>query len=314
MFKLLFLLLIFFPLLAEETSIEKPANEKTIHTEIALRDGSILKGTLELSNSAIPFHTEHGDLQIKIQNLLELEMGIVNPEEKKNEIRDLLKTKDFESAILEKGSEILPILYELSSENNDPNLFSLISQLEEMSASEKPNSLYDKVVLSNDSIFYGRLDLKTWNLKTKFGTLAIDKNSIQGLRISVNDSEMEQKQRVFQLQANKHIPIQTAPEPFLNTKILIRKGQSFRITSSGQITLASLSNLSFTPAGNLSQGNWNGIAFGAVAGKIGEKGEAFFIGSKYSGVAKQTGILYLCISETVYNAQNSGEFKVIVEK
>lgn len=77
--------------------------------------------------------------------------------------------------------------------------------------------------------------------------------------------------------------------------------------------MASLSNLSFTPEGKSEQGSWGNIPYGALAGKIGEKGEPFLIGNKLNAVAKETSSLYLTISETLANENNTGEFIVKIK-
>jgi hypothetical protein len=120
------------------------------------------------------------------------------------------------------------------------------------------------------------------------------------------------------LQASKHISGNTAGG-WVNTGITIRKGQKFSVNAKGSVILASLSNGKYTPDGpegtaaNLY--NYEGAypQYGMVVYKIGEAGTATPAGSKFTGTAKQGGILYISIYETVYNASNTGTYNVTIK-
>ena len=53
-------------------------------------------------------------------------------------------------------------------------------------------------------------------------------------------------------------------------------------------------------------------SYGNLVYKIGDTGTTTKAGSKFSGVAETSGMLYLSIYETVYNASNSGYYSVKV--
>ena len=105
-------------------------------------------------------------------------------------------------------------------------------------------------------------------------------------------------------------------------------GQKFTITASGEVTLASLSNQKYKPDGSYTAtngtnypaaagGDYEGAvtypAYGNVVYHIGDASvETNKAGAKFTGTAKSSGMLYLSIYETVFNAANTGSYNVKV--
>ncbi|MGZ6523377.1 MAG: hypothetical protein ACXVDT_16200, partial [Bacteroidia bacterium] len=102
-------------------------------------------------------------------------------------------------------------------------------------------------------------------------------------------------------------------------------GQKISITASGEITFASLSGSKYKPDGTIAgsaaattssyEGDYgSGSAYptyGNVVYKIGDTSTQILkAGAKFSGSAQSSGMLYISIYETVYNASNSGSYTV----
>ena len=99
---------------------------------------------------------------------------------------------------------------------------------------------------------------------------------------------------------------------------MIKKGQKLNISATGEVVLQSLSGGKYTPDGAVGSAPGLGYdntyaQYGNLVFKIGEQGTMTVAGSKYNKVADNTGLLYLSIYETVYNASNSGYYNVKVQ-
>ena len=172
----------------------------------------------------------------------------------------------------------------------------------------------DKDVVSIDFDYNmgGTFNLKSVDLKTEYGDLNVPKDKIKQMEISVYDELAGDKN--FKLPANKNISGNT-DGGWLNTGIKIKAGHKLNMTASGEVVLQSLSGNKYNPDGAANAASGTDYTstyptYGNLVYKIGDTGETVKAGSKYSGVAKESGTLYLAIYETVYNATNTGSYNV----
>lgn len=183
----------------------------------------------------------------------------------------------------------------------------------------------DIVEIDNNYSMPGQTNIKTIDVKTEYGMLAIPTDKIERMEVYM----IMDGQSAYKLLASKHISSNTAGG-FLNTGIMLKKGENFTITANGQVVFASLSGSKYTADGKLADGatdaNYDYAAtpdaglesayptYGNVVYKIGEQGEVKRAGNKFSGTASDFGLLYLSIYETVYNNLNTGSYLVKVER
>ena len=103
---------------------------------------------------------------------------------------------------------------------------------------------------------------------------------------------------------------------WVNTGIMVTKGQTVNISSSGQVQLSTDSSDVAGPAGSKlghtapSGAPLPGTLTGALVGRIGT-GQAFGIGNQSSFPAPASGMLFLAVNDN-YTADNSGAFGVTV--
>lgn len=184
----------------------------------------------------------------------------------------------------------------------------------------------DIVEIDNTYSMAGQTNIKTLDVKTEYGMLAIPSDKIERMEVYM----MTDGQSSFKLMASKHISSNTAGG-WLNTGIMLKKDEKFSIVANGQVVFASLSGAKYTPDGKTA-GSAGASAYdygsGAVEGgagdtypnygnvvyKIGEKGTMLKAGDKFTGTAGDYGQLYLSIYEVVYNPQNTGSYIVKVER
>ena len=108
-------------------------------------------------------------------------------------------------------------------------------------------------------------------------------------------------------------------------KPMLRGAAKINLNATGTVTFASLSGNKYKPDGTLigsatgaGQEDFYGAGayayptYGNVVYKIGESGEVKRAGGKYNGSAVSSGMLYISIYETVYNASNTGSYNVVI--
>ena len=174
----------------------------------------------------------------------------------------------------------------------------------------------------------GQTNIKSLEVKTEYGILTIPGEKMESIEV-FNTAD---GQTAFKLIGSKHISSNTAGG-WLNTGIMVKKGQKLTISANGQVVLASLSGAKYTPDGKTvgtstttpsydyaplaveesATNTYSYPTYGNVVFKIGEHGVMTRAGDKYTGISNETGILYLSIYEEVYNAQNAGSYLVKVE-
>jgi hypothetical protein len=180
----------------------------------------------------------------------------------------------------------------------------------------------DIVEIDNTYSMAGQTNIKTLDVKTDYGMLSIPGDKIERMEVyMVTDG-----QSTFKLMASKHISSNT-PGGWLNTGIMLKKGEHFTITANGQVVFASLSGAKYTPDGKVagtSASNYDYPTvesgdnaypnYGNVVYKIGEQGTMLKAGDKFSGTSPDYGVLYLSIYEVMFNPANTGSYIVKVER
>lgn len=301
-------------------------NERTFFT-VKMRNGDVITGMTEISS--ISFKTAYGDLAMPIRDVSAITLGINTTGVDKNQVRDLLD-KVQNGALNEASSAfdrllkmevgIVPVVKEyLSSatykkrENSDFSVDLLYDVL--LSRYNLPKNFHTKDLLqtTGTSVIEGHYDFESIGLETDYGSISVNRAKIVSITVSFKDVN-NPGSGTYKLNANQHI-VGNSNGGWLNTGILIRKDQSVQILASGVVNIASLSNNAYTPDGgvNGTPGPKSGEpSYGCLVFKIGESGQVIKAGDTFIGKAMNTGILYLSIFESVYNAANTGTYTVKV--
>ncbi|TAL61728.1 MAG: hypothetical protein EPN85_04125 [Bacteroidetes bacterium] len=309
-----------------------------VETEVRvlLRDGSSFSGKTVMGNVILV--TAYGRLDIPLEHVTAMDMGITPDKSNENKIINLIKQMANSSADMRKSAYeeltklnigdiqiISDFIYSekyVAAEFTD---FTPEAALIELKASLNiDDSVSDKDVITIDGEYTmgGTYDFKKIDLKTEYGTLLLPKEKIEHMDVFYGGSE-----RAFVLLGNKHISANVNGGWF-RTGIILKRGQKISIHASGEIMLASLSNSKYKPDGTISgtvsggsteEKDENDYAvssgstypiYGNVVYKIGESGTMMKAGAKFNGNAKGAGILYISVYETVYNTANTGSYLV----
>ncbi|MGE0560709.1 MAG: hypothetical protein AB7O47_02750 [Flavobacteriales bacterium] len=310
------------------------AQSKTEFT-LTLKDGNIVTGTTKVSK--VVLKTSYGQLDVPIQNVTSIELGIHPDDAQKTDITNLAKqllnsNEEMRSkaytALTTLSQGAIPVLEEVIAtgtyEPSNFTDFTLSSALNELKATHGISSNYkinDVVMIDYEYNMGGIYEFSNIELKTEYGTLTIPRDKIQKIDVTYFDGD-NNGSKTFKLMASTHISSNTNGG-WLKTGIMVRPGQTINITASGEITLASLSGNKYKPDGSIKNATSDSFVdsynttstyptYGNVVYKIGETGTSTRAGASYHAKASQSGMLFISIHETVFNASNSGFYTVAV--
>jgi hypothetical protein len=204
----------------------------------------------------------------------------------------------------------------------------LLSELHSNANIEEGAEIDDVVTIDGQYTMGGIFAFQKLDIKTEYGNLSVPKEKIRSVDVSVINAGSS-GDYTFKLMASKNIS-SNQNGGWLKTGITLKQGQKFTITATGEITMASLSNQKYKPDGSYVATNGTPYpaaasaeegsgttypSYGNVVYHIGDAStETLKAGAKFSGNAKTSGMLYISIYETVYNAANTGSYTVKIIK
>lgn len=313
---------------------KQTANTSRISFCAKLRNGNVVTG--EGNIEVVKLKTQYGELAIPAKDLIQIDFGIIATEKTRQKVDalvDLLKSgteaeckRTFKALAEAEVGAIAVLSQYLDMEDFECAYaeYDVESAIAALKAKYEIDDFIteDIISLNGDYRFPGVTDIETVALKTEFGDLTIPRDKIILLEIIAPQGDASGL-RKFKLEANMHISANVSGG-WLKTNIRIKKGQRFTIESKGEIIMASLSNQAHKPSGSYmppgstwTAGNDHDAnaapIFGNVVYKIGDNGPMLKAGTKVSTTAQTSGVLYLSIYETVFNAGNSGSYTVSVK-
>ena len=318
--------------------ISQTKNETEVR--VSLRDGSSFSGKTIMGN--VSLLTDYGKLEIPLQNVTSLDLGITPDKSNETKIVNLIKQMGNSDENMRKSAyeeltkmnigsiEIISdFIYSEKYQPAEYTDYTPEAALNDLKAAlNVDESISDKDIITIDGQYSmgGRYDFKKIDLRTEYGILSLPKEKIKHIDVLYTPTG-DGSDRNFVLLASKHISSNHSGG-WLKTGIMIRQGQKLNISASGEITFASLSNNKYKPDGKIvggttisesdygegdySAGNSTYPSYGNVVYKIGESGTVMKAGAKFNGSAQGSGMLFISVYETVYNASNTGSYSVKV--
>ncbi len=313
--------------------------QKKVDITLNLRDGSIISGTTALND--VILKTNYGVLTIPIQNISTVVVGIGFDKGINDKAISYLKIlngaqsddlkKGANTDLINLGIKAISSIVNFQNDNaydteiiNSTSEYTIDNALNELKGKFNINdasSVNDVLTIDNEYTMGGLYEFSLLDVKTEYGALQIPKEKIKNFDISYSQPSAN-GELIFKLMANKHIS-GNANGGWLKTNIKLKQGQKFSITANGEVTLASLSNQKYKPDGAYTASNTtdypvsetattgNYPSYGNVVYKIGiTSNETNRAGGKYTGTANATGILFIAIYETVFDAKNTGIYTV----
>lgn len=314
--------------------------QKPAEVSVKLRDGSNVSGTAALPD--VILMTDYGKLMIPLKNVSSIKVGIPTDKAITDKAISFLKQLSSTSDDAKKGAyeelvklgvKAIPAIDNFINDPKNQNEYSgeytpdnAISELRSAGGIDANTGSKDEVTIDNGYLMGGIFEFSKLDVKTEYGNLSIPKEKIKNIDVTYI-GEAGSNEMSFKLMGSKNIS-SNAAGGWLKTGIMLKNGQRFSMISSGEVTLASLSNQKYHPDGSYESttgekypaaatGEESGTntypSYGNVIYKIGETATTNIkAGAKLNGTAVGSGMLYLSIYETVYNAANSGSYTVKV--
>lgn len=311
--------------------------QNDVELKLTLRDGNVVSGTSKMASVSLT--TAYGKLEVPIKNVTALDLGIVSDKATSDKVGNLIKQlsnsneqmrKTAYDELVKMDIKAIPAISDfIYSSKYEPSTYTDYTADGAMGELQSKfnvlDNISDKDVVSIDYEYSmgGIYEFAKIDLKTEYGTLSIPKEKIKHIDVMYT-GDSGSGDMTFKLLATKHISSNTSGG-FLKTGIMLKQGQKFSITASGEVTFASLSGSKYKPDGSIAGTTTAPIAdyegdygsgstypsYGNVVYKIGETStQVLKAGAKFNGVAATSGMLYISIYETVYNASNTGSYTV----
>lgn len=321
------------------------AQQKSVEVKLNLLDGNVITGTSMMGD--VELNTSYGKLIIPVANVSTIKVGIGRDKAITDKAIGLLKvlnTSTNDDARKAAYNDIVKLgpkaISAVSDFNSDPKNYNenstytgeytidnVLSELHSAANIEEGAEVDDIVTIDGQYTMGGTFAFTKLDVKTEYGNLNVPKEKIKSVDVSVI-SPGGAGELTFKLMATKHIS-SNQNGGWLKTGITLKQGQKFTIIATGEVTLASLSNQKYKPDGSYVASNGTSYpataseegsgttypSYGNVVYHIGDTStETLKAGAKFTGNAKTSGMLYIAIYETVYNAANTGSYTVKIVK
>lgn len=311
--------------------------QNDVELKLTLRDGNVVSGTSKMTSVSLA--TPYGKLEIPIKNVTALDLGVASDKAINEKVANLIKQLSNSNEQMRKNAfdelvkmdiKGIPAISEfIYSSKYEPSTYSdytADAALNELQSKfNVEGSISDKDVVSIDYEYSmgGMYEFAKIDLKTEYGTLSIPKDKIKHIDVMYT-GDNGSGDMTFKLLGTKHISSNTSGG-WLKTGIMVKQGQKLSISATGEVTFASLSGSKYKPDGSIAGSSTTGVAdyegdynsgttypsYGNVVYKIGETStQVLKAGAKFNGTAGASGMLFISIYETVYNASNTGSYTV----
>lgn len=305
--------------------------QKPAEVSVKLRDGSNVTGTTSLAD--INLVTDYGKLVIPVKSVNSIQVGIPFDKAISDKAISFLKQLNNSSDDIKKGAydelvklgiKAIPAITNFTTDVKNQTEYTgdytpdnALAEIKATNFVDDATSDKDIVSIDNQYTMGGIYEFNKLDVKTEYGSLSIPKEKIKTIDISyINESGTNDLS--FKLVASKNISGNNNGG-WLKTGIMLKSGQKFSIISTGEVSLASLSNQKYHPGGSATETSdyvsdaTTYPTYGNVVYKIGEQSTTpLRAGAKFNGTSASAGMLYLSIYETVFNAANTGSYSVKV--
>jgi hypothetical protein len=278
---------------------------------VELRGGTVLVGRIE--PAAWKVKTAFGELTVPVPEVRRVRFGRRAQPERLAKVEAAVKDlasanperRDRARAAIAEEGAFAVLSLRRAEKDHDPEVRRIASELlKELDLPE------DQVLPDDDQIdtarfnVTGEVDLTAFKVHVpELGALVVKRADVARVR-------------AFAADLARKVAVDGGsvwPNGWLDTKIKVEKGEPLRITASGTIFYPNWGQ-AFTPEGNPNMGMMNGMMCGTLAGRIGEKGTFFRVGSNFTGTAPASGVLYFILMVNAGEQPHEGEFAVLVSR
>jgi hypothetical protein len=184
----------------------------------------------------------------------------------------------------------------------------LIKQISERVAPELLKMREEDVIHAAEFTVIGKISSQTLKAHSPhFGDVSLKLSELRTMHMRQHGGKSE-----LIVDAGKH---GSALDQWCDTGISVDAAQRLVVTAEGQVDLwpQGPGQYMAAPKGYNTAGKGGQFMAGALIGRIGESGKAFYIGERYDGTANDEGRLYLLIVPSPWNNASSGQYRVRVQ-
>lgn len=293
---------------------------KNKEVEVKFIDGSTVR--MVLAQESIDVVTKYGKLTVPVSEIRGIDLGLHQPEGMEAKIDVLVKQlgsdkfKDRDAALaalVELGPRSYAALVEASKTTDLEVQQRIQTALKKIRSAVPENMLrtstQDRIITTQFPII-GRIVSPSFKAKNPyFGDLDLKLTELRSIAWIGGKSDLE-----VTVDAAKY----AMRNQWLDTGLTLDGNSGLTITATGQVDLLNDGSGEYVcgPTGTPSIGRKgpNNRLPGTLVGKIGENGQPFTIGDRYSALSASAGKLYLQITPVPFNngQQPSGQFKAVI--
>lgn len=270
-----------------------------------LMDGTVITGKLQTQK--LPIKTAFGDLVVPLTSIRNLKPGLDTHSKVDQRIQQLItdlshanaqRRDEAQEELVAFGPALIPELRRHADSDDAERqvrieniMETLYSMNEDVFGTESSPSVslerLDMIETEHFTIA-GQIQIDRFTVQSKFGSLEVRLADIKAAeQLTTEEPEVRRSLEVSGMDMTCR--------GYKSTAIKLKRGDKIIISAEGKITMSPWGNNSVSsPDGIAQNGMYSGkIPLGALAGRIGEDGKEFLVGSKLTITADKPGILYL---------------------
>jgi hypothetical protein len=301
--------------LAQE-STTSPARPSV--AEVRFGDGSVVRMTL--LQETVEVQTKYGKLAIPLSDIRRVEFGLHVPPEVNLQITqsikrlasDVYKERDGATKeLVQVGHFAFPSLHKASKSSDQEVSYravSLIKQISERTSPELLKLREEDVIHTAEFTVIGKITSQTLKAHSPhFGEVALKLSELRTMHVRQHGGRSD-----LVVDATKH---GSALDQWCDTGVTVDAAQRVVVTSDGQVDLWPQGPGQYVaaPKGYNTAGKGGQFMAGALIGRIGENGKAFYIGERFDGTVNEEGKLYLQIIPSPWNNGSTGQYRVRIQ-
>ncbi len=303
----------------------KPAEAKPVEVTAVFQDGTTIRRATLQDNLEVT--TKYGKLTVPITDIRRIEFGLHVTDEMAKSVQDAVgKLGSDQFAEREKASKDVVALgaaaitaLEKAAKGGDKEVTvrakAALDHLRETLPADRLSLKEDDVIHTRESVITGRISTESLKARTDyFGEMQFKLSHLRSL------VSMARSEATVTLEASKFAG---DSDKWVDSGFRVDADSGLVITASGKVELQSGQIVAEPdgaqafavgpggPPGMMPPGG-GGVnsSIGALIGRIGERGEAFYVGKRFEGKMAQEGKLYLRIAVIQGGAAPSGSYKV----
>ncbi|MBM3992855.1 MAG: hypothetical protein FJ303_01665 [Planctomycetes bacterium] len=294
----------------ESTSPSRPSI-----AEVRFSDGSIVRMTL--LQDTLDVKTRYGKLAIPVHEIRRVEFGLhVTPEMSqqitqsiKRLASDVYKERDVASKdLIQVGHFAFPLLQRASRSSDQEVSYraaGLIKQISERTSPELLKLREEDVIHTTEFTVIGKIMSPSLKAHSPhFGEVSLKLSELRNMYVRQHGGKSE-----LTVDAAKN---GSTLDQWCDTGVIVDAGQRMIVTAEGQVDLWPQGPGQYLaqPKGYNTAGKGGQFMAGALIGRVGENGKAFFIGDRFEGPIAEEGRLYVLIVPSPWNNASTGSYRV----